>query len=248
MNSSYMLIGGFAAIALCTLTIPSILIAMFVMKGMRSTTETSDNTESSSKGFFDIGADKSPIQLIFMVGSIIITLGLIQRHGGSYANFVCLSYIGLIFVGAYMSGKPTLVAIILAAHLFSGFYLAYFNDTWLGQKTQSIGKHIVVNIENKASGEYVPKATKKSVAKAKIYPPGTYTIHLKAGETIDHWIMFPAGRKNHLHLSSNDDMFVIRYDNGKSYNSWENPKVPKRTRAKFKITAVTNQTIRLKVT
>lgn len=248
MNSSYMLIGGFTAIALCTLAIPSILIAMFVMKGMRSTTETSDNTESSSKGFFDIGADKSPIQLIFMVGSIIITLGLIQWHGGSYANFVCLSYIGLIFVGAYMGGKPTLVAIILAAHLFSGFYLAYFNDTWLGQKTQSIGKHIVVNIENKVSGEYVPKATKKSVAKAKIYPPGTYTIRLKAGETIDHWIMFPTGRKTKYGFDSDDLKFILSFSDGKKYNTWELSKLPKRKIAKFKITAVTNQTIKFRVT
>ena len=81
----------------------------------------------------------------------------------------------------------------------------------------------------------------------KIYPPGTYTFTLKAGETTDHWIMFPYGRTNHYSLSSADEKYQILYSEGDQYNCWETEKLPHKTRAKFKIKAITDQKIKLVV-
>lgn len=81
----------------------------------------------------------------------------------------------------------------------------------------------------------------------KIYPPGTHTIVLKAGETTDHWIMFPDGRKTKYSFDSDGLKFILTYSNGKQYNAWELKQLPKNVRAKFKITAVDDQVIKMPV-
>jgi hypothetical protein len=81
----------------------------------------------------------------------------------------------------------------------------------------------------------------------KIYTPGIYTIVLKAGETTSQWIMFPARRNNNYYSSSNDNKYIIIFDDGREYKRWKITTLPYKTRVKFKIRAVTNQTITLKV-
>ena len=83
----------------------------------------------------------------------------------------------------------------------------------------------------------------------KIYPPRSepYVFDLKPGEIIDLWIMFPSGRNNNFSLSSNDDKFIVMFDDGTRDNAWEVSSSKKRTRLKFKIKAVTSQQITMKV-
>jgi tetratricopeptide (TPR) repeat protein len=72
----------------------------------------------------------------------------------------------------------------------------------------------------------------------KIYQPGTYNFPLKAGETTDHWIMFPAGRKNMYDVSSTAGKFILKFDDGTTTKSWSSDPWPSKRRLKFKITAV----------
>ena len=81
----------------------------------------------------------------------------------------------------------------------------------------------------------------------KIYRPGTYTFSLKAGQKTDHWIMFPAGRKNKYFLSSKDRKYKALFDDGEIYSCWKIKSIPKKRRVKFKIIAVTDQQITMTV-
>ncbi len=85
--------------------------------------------------------------------------------------------------------------------------------------------------------------------KTKIYYPSgsPYTITLKAGETTNYWIIFPTDRKYAFNLSSDDYKYIVTFDDGTSYNCWEISKFPHKEKAKFTITAVTDQQINLNV-
>ena len=80
----------------------------------------------------------------------------------------------------------------------------------------------------------------------KIYKRGTYIFNLKAGQTIDHWIMFQKGI-GMFKLSSKDKKFIVTSYEGESRNFWEKGSIPKKSKYKFKITAVTDQEIKLLV-
>ena len=75
----------------------------------------------------------------------------------------------------------------------------------------------------------------------KIYPPGTYTFSLKAGEMTDHWIMLPPGRKSTYHFESSDWQFKVLYDDGEEAAAWEDGSWPSKTTLKCKIIAVKDQ-------
>ena len=76
----------------------------------------------------------------------------------------------------------------------------------------------------------------------KIYQPGTHILPpLKAGEILDHWIMFPAGRENIYGFESNDHQFQVIYNDGEIANAWEDGQWPSKLRIKCKVQAITNQ-------
>ena len=79
-------------------------------------------------------------------------------------------------------------------------------------------------------------------------PPGTYTFSLKAGETNEHWIMFPEGRNNNIDMSSADNQFEKFFPDGSTAQAWKNVTLPRVSRLKFKVRAVAEQkTIKLEV-
>ncbi len=95
-----------------------------------------------------------------------------------------------------------------------------------------------------------PPSTKRGkITKTKIYRPSNspYTIVLKAGETTDYWLIFPTDRKYAFNLSSDDYKYIVTFDDGTSYNCWEISEFPYKAEAKFTITAVTYQHIKLEV-
>ena len=71
----------------------------------------------------------------------------------------------------------------------------------------------------------------------KIYPPGTYTFSLKAGETLDHWILLPNGVIPWV--ESRDDKFKLLYSDGEIVPVWTPGNLPNKN--KFKFIAVTDQ-------
>ena len=76
----------------------------------------------------------------------------------------------------------------------------------------------------------------------KIYQHDTYTLPpLKAGEILDHWIMFPAGIKNKYDFKSDDWQFKVIYSDGEIANAWEDGTWPSKQRIKCKVQAITNQ-------
>lgn len=81
----------------------------------------------------------------------------------------------------------------------------------------------------------------------KIYEPRAepYVFNLKAGETTDHWIMFPEGRNNEYTFKSDGLKFVVIYDDNEKLEAWNAKKIPYKIRAKFKFSAVNNQEIKL---
>ena len=81
----------------------------------------------------------------------------------------------------------------------------------------------------------------------KIYQPGAYTFNMKAGETTDHWIMFPSGRRNKYSISSKERQFIYIFKDGRTFNEWEITKLPKTTRVKLKLKSLVNQKITMLV-
>ena len=81
----------------------------------------------------------------------------------------------------------------------------------------------------------------------KIYQPRKepYIFNLKAGETTDHWIMFPVGTPHKYNASSAENKFELIFDDGDIVPSWTPGSWPSKTRIKFKIHAVTDQQVKL---
>lgn len=74
----------------------------------------------------------------------------------------------------------------------------------------------------------------------KVYPPGTYTFSLTAGEKTDHWVTFQPGVITQYSIESRDDRFQLMYDDGQVVPAWTPGHWPK-NKYKFKIIAVTDQ-------
>ena len=117
------------------------------------------------------------------------------------------------------------------------------------QKEERDQRRIPARISRKVSGwissAYASAPTpapqrRVNINACKTYPTGIYYFSLKAGEQIDHWIMFPVG-KGRYDINSKDGMFKILYDDGDIVSAWIANSLPSKRNVKFKIIAVTDQ-------
>ena len=120
--------------------------------------------------------------------------------------------------------------------------------SYCSNHNKTIGKRLLAIAKSKKSEPEIQKWRKYAENFIKlppayiIYKPGTYTLPLlKAGEVLDHWIMFPAGRKNVYDIGSTDNKFELIFDDGDIVPAWTPGNAPHKFRVKFKVRAVTNQ-------
>lgn len=81
----------------------------------------------------------------------------------------------------------------------------------------------------------------------KIYDLGTHEIYLKAGKITDHFVVFPRGRNSSFTIGSDDDKFILIFDDGDELKVWVASSIPQKRRWKFRIKAVTDQHLKLVV-
>ena len=137
----------------------------------------------------------------------------------------------------------------------SQYSIKYTND--FAEKKLKVGNSFLTKAKESAKIPGKEKETEESKKKAikylgknavsealpeyRIYEPGEYAFKLKAGEQTDHWVMFPFGRNNTYNLHSKDYKFKLIFDDGDLVPAWTPGKWPHKTRVKFKIIAVTDQ-------
>jgi len=137
----------------------------------------------------------------------------------------------------FVSWKPAR-NLVLVVSILVGIYIVAVS-IWPQLKP----RELLANIPKVLAAETQTSAppVKPNLTNHKIYPPGTYTFSLKAGEMTDHWIMFPASRKNNYLFKSDDWKFQVLYDDGEVIDAWEDGSWPDKIRVKCKIIAVTDQ-------
>jgi hypothetical protein len=104
---------------------------------------------------------------------------------------------------------------------------------------------------NKAkAAKYLGRAVvEQELPEYRIYRPRPepYTFSLKAGEQTDHWITFSMGEHYFL-LNSKDNKFKMLFEDGREIPAWNPITLPEQKNIVFKLIAVSDQQISLKLT
>ena len=169
-----------------------------------------------------------------------------------------ISILGIFFIKfikdnlSWDSIKNTFKWLAIICILIIVFKEAFFREATVGEKGAtdfsviSIGAHVKENVNKMIEKSQVVQST-VIPPDYKIYQPRSepYVFDLKAGETTDHWIMFPSGRNNNIDFKSENFKFVIEYYEGDKYNCWEISSLPHKTRLKFKLKSIDGQPIEM---
>lgn len=87
----------------------------------------------------------------------------------------------------------------------------------------------------------------ENINKTKTYNTGSYKFHLKKGEFLDHWIVFPQGFTYNYTLDSPQKKYIIIFGDGEVYNAWETDNIPGKNNPMIKLESLEDQTITFKV-